>query len=490
MSFQKIFGFILLISMAFVCETRSQSWNGVYSDGNVVLALEQLDESVEGYFIAADKSEYHVSFIYMDRGLAGILGSYNAFIPYNTENIMLGLTPFDKNNQPMWDKTYQYELAYVSDLDGNTAEEESYEYSWNPIHRFGTDFYPSYVLATSTMTNETIYEPDDTQYSFYGDLNGYFGVSISGLAPGTNVTVVIEGQPLVKQSVYEVTINQPGVSEIYPILEYDFDGLKNIIQAQPINLKYSVYINGEYEGEKLEIVWARSVNDAITWAMDHHGNDFIMDFIFAAYVNENEPNLDVILGKALDEGIVQSWIGYQGSEEDVIQQIFALWYYFQKQGFRYSSITTQSGSDERSAGQVVRFIKDALKTTQANCIDGTVLFASFLYKIGIDVSIVLVPGHAYLAFSGNEEGTRKYALETTMMGDLKLKRTAKQNALYRAMENQDNSIQQSWNSFLGALNSGTENYFNEALPGIESQNPQYLEINIQEARAKKIRPIK
>ena len=490
MSLKQVFGFLMVISITFTSELHAQSWDGVYSDGNVILALEASDESVQGFFISEDKSEYEISFTYMDSGIAGILGSYNAFIPYNTENIMLSVTPFDKNNQAIWDQTYEYELKFISDLDGSTPEEEYYEYSWNPIHRFGTDFYPSYVLATSTMTNETTYEPENTQYSFYGDLNGYFGVSINGLAPGTGVSVVVEGQPFVKQSVYEVTINQPGVSEIYPIIEYDFEGLKNIIQAQPINLKYSVYINGEYAGEKLEIVWARSVNDAITWAQDHHGADFIMDFIFAAYVNENEPSLDPILGKALDEGIVQSWIGYQGSEEDVIKQIFALWYHFQKEGFRYSSITTQSGSDEKSSGQVVRFIKDALLTTQANCIDGTVLFASFLYKIGIDVSIVLVPGHAYLAFSGNEEGTLKYALETTMMGHLNLEHTDKQNVLYQAMDGHDDSIQQSYNSFLGALNEGTENYISKARPGIDRQDPQYLEINIREARQRKIRPIK
>lgn len=292
----------------------------------------------------------------------------------------------------------------------------------------------------------------------------------------------MDGSPFIKESGYEVTITQSGVNEIYPVLEYDFNALKDIIQAQPINLRYTIYVDGEYEGEQMEIVWARSVNDAVTWAMDHHGNNFSMNFIFAAYVNENEPNLDPILGQILDKGIVDSWIGYQGTEDEVFQQVFALWYHFQKKGFRYSSITTQSGSDELSAGQVVRFIKDALVSSQANCIDGTVLFASFLYKIGIDVSIVLVPGHAYLAFASDEQCETKYALETTMMGQLNLKRAPEQNVLYNSLGTQSKEIEQSWNSFLGALNAGTENYYNEALPGIEEGNPRYLELDVKTAR--------
>lgn len=184
MNLRNTFGLMTLFYVISVIGLHAQTWDGVYSDGNVYLALQEDGDNINGHFIAADKSEYEVKFVYMERGIAGILGGYNAFIPYNTENLKLGLTPFDKNNKPMWDKTYQYELVYVSDLDGNPpGEEEVYEYSWHPIHRFGTDFYPSYALATSTMTNETAYDADGSDYSYYGDLNGYFGVSIEGLAP-------------------------------------------------------------------------------------------------------------------------------------------------------------------------------------------------------------------------------------------------------------------------------------------------------------------
>ena len=163
---------------------------------------------------------------------------------------------------------------------------------------------------------------------------------------------------------------------------------------------------------------------------------------------------------------------------------------FKKQGFRYSNITTQSGSDDRSFGQVVRFVKDALNTTQANCIDGTVLFASFLYKIGLKVSIVLVPGHAYLAFGLDEEGSRMMALETTMMGDLNIEHSDAQQGLYQAKQGMQDDLQKSWSSFLGALEAGTNDYKENVLPGIQNGDPKYMEIDIATARKNKIRPIK
>ena len=164
---------------------------------------------------------------------------------------------------------------------------------------------------------------------------------------------------------------------------------------------------------------------------------------------------------------------------------------FPKQGFKYSTISQQSGTDARSGGQTVRFVSDALKTTQANCIDGTVLFASFLYKIGLDVSIVLVPGHAYLAVDLDKEGNKVLALETTLMGETNLGATNEQASAYAAQQGWSPDVQKSWNTFYVATSAGSKDYMTNALPNIQQGNdPRYMEIDIGEARRGKIRPIK
>src|SRR6185503_5020189 len=66
--------------------------------------------------------------------------------------------------------------------------------------------------------------------------------------------------------------------------------------------------------------------------------------------------------------------------------------------------------------QHVRMIDESINNAQANCVDGSVLLASLLRKIGIEPMLVMVPGHCYLAFHLDEEGKEVAALETTLLG--------------------------------------------------------------------------
>jgi hypothetical protein len=60
--------------------------------------------------------------------------------------------------------------------------------------------------------------------------------------------------------------------------------------------------------------------------------------------------------------------------------------------------------------------RESLFDKQANCIDGTVLFASLLEGISMRPAIVLVPGHAFVAWeTWTSSGEWRY-LETTMIG--------------------------------------------------------------------------
>ena len=99
-----------------------------------------------------------------------------------------------------------------------------------------------------------------------------------------------------------------------------------------------------------------------------------------------------------------------------------IWNYFANKGTRYSDITGSSNFSEKINSQYIRFFEQVIDNNQANCIDGTCMLASFYKKIGLDVNIILVPGHAFLAVAGtkrDKEGLplKLYYLETTMMGE-------------------------------------------------------------------------
>ena len=82
---------------------------------------------------------------------------------------------------------------------------------------------------------------------------------------------------------------------------------------------------------------------------------------------------------------------------------------------RYSDITTTAAESESVYCQHVRLLDETINNNQANCVDGSVLFASVLRKVGIEAYLVMVPRHCYLAFALDEKGEKIVALETTLM---------------------------------------------------------------------------
>jgi hypothetical protein len=171
-------------------------------------------------------------------------------------------------------------------------------------------------------------------------------------------------------------------------------------------------------------------------------------------------------------------MGYQGSPQDVIHKVFAVWNVMQRQGLRYSSITTPSGESRSVMSQHVRFLDEAVQNSQANCADGTVLFASILYKLGIYPVLVKVPGRMFLGFYTDSQRQQVSFLETTMLGEPGLN-SIQREWTFKTVDGYLSS--ESYRQFVNALNEGQAK-FQQAAPQFEAKNPAYLLIDIQAAR--------
>ena len=69
----------------------------------------------------------------------------------------------------------------------------------------------------------------------------------------------------------------------------------------------------------------------------------------------------------------------------------------------------------------VRLIGDSTREGQANCVDGSVLFASIFRKIGLDAYLVLLPHHMMVAVSTEaSEDSPVIPLETTLLAEASL----------------------------------------------------------------------
>lgn len=175
--------------------------------------------------------------------------------------------------------------------------------------------------------------------------------------------------------------------------------------------------------QRLKTISMRSINECPLGYVDDKMKFHDTGEFFAAYVNEEHPQIDKLLREALDARLVNRFLGYQGDtsqSENVDKQVYALWNVLQKRNFKYSSTTNSSLSSNVVYTQRVRTLDDALESSQINCVDGSVLLASLLKAININPILVRIPGHMFVGYYTDKTHTDMNFLETTMIGDVNL----------------------------------------------------------------------
>jgi hypothetical protein len=144
----------------------------------------------------------------------------------------------------------------------------------------------------------------------------------------------------------------------------------------------------------------------------------------AAWVTPRCPEIERLLRQAAEHHPERRLIGYQGASTlsqgaDIVREqaraIFAVLKAEAK--LTYVNSTLSLGAEAGQIVQRIRLPAQALATAgSANCIDGTVLFASLLELAALDPLIVLVPGHAFVGWRIWANVDRYEFLETTLIG--------------------------------------------------------------------------
>jgi hypothetical protein len=322
-----------------------------------------------------------------------------------------------------------------------------------------------------------------------GEEQGIVGASVEGAPDGSEVELVVHGNDLFRESRVKGYAEDWEPLNIHPKISWDYGKLASVRQIVPLDITMELFIDGKSLGEKTVTAALRSVNDCLYGVVESGDDGEYSDYswLFAAYVNEDHPWVDQTLKEALDTGIVSSFDGYQSnSPEQVLRQVFSIWNVMQRRGFRYSSITSTAGASNSAHSQHVRLFEDSINAAQANCVDGSVLLAALLRKIGIECSLVLIPGHMFLAFSLDED--TQLGLETTMMGDANLPAIDdKRLRSFLKFDPAEPAKDESWNTFEAAIDTGTE-----ALKEAEKKSEDdsdYQIIEIDAARQLGILPI-
>ena len=344
--------------------------------------------------------------------------------------------------------------------------------------------FPSFIISMATFNLEKV----KASPNYIGEPLGQVGCTVTSPQDDCPFTVEISSPKFIRHSLIEGRLPKAGEKyNIYPKLDYDYDALYSVIEPEPETISVKLTLAGEEVGTQQKTVEVRSIQDCLFAFKHDNGKITPYEFEFAAYVNENHPLIDRILKRALDLKLVNQFDGYQEGAAGVYEQAFAVWNVLQRQGIKYSSITTPSVESEKVFSQHVRSLEDSIANTQANCVDGSVMFASVFRKIGLKTFLVVIPGHCFMGIVQDEAAKKVLIIETTLIGSVDLKKLSLDRGINSLASGRKNNL--SWTSFQQATQYGAKE-FQEAILKIQSHTPGYYLIDIDKCRSLGIQPLK
>ena len=290
------------------------------------------------------------------------------------------------------------------------------------VDQLGGNLFPSAILSVAT-TNTQVIPPMSGEY--VGNPKSCVAIKLKSGHANTVVRIELAETPFYARSVSTFVLPKERTEYIiYPDILWRYNALRDNEQAEPISVVANVEVDGKDLGQKVRTFSVRSINECLLGfnkqLPDGRTRYVSTRLFYAAYVNEENPLIDKVLREALNTRIVRRFLGYQSTPEMVDKHVYALWYVLQKRNFKYSSVSYSSLSSNVVYAQRVRTFEDALNSSQINCVDGSVLFASLLRAINITPVLVQMPGHMFVGYYTDSAKKNLTFLETTMIGDVDL----------------------------------------------------------------------
>ena len=176
--------------------------------------------------------------------------------------------------------------------------------------------------------------------------------------------------------------------------------------------------NGLHSVEGAFLSSGHLYNDVIAYLYGNGTYVYLADKVDSGYFNKNIGHgiygfwLDnthaSFIGKSVNFALQLNYQRNIAAEQ--VEAIYNALKYYYKTTYINSPVSYPEGT------QRIRLPKDALALASANCIDGVVLMASALENISLNPFIVLIPGHAFLAWETWNGSNVIEAVETTMLG--------------------------------------------------------------------------
>jgi hypothetical protein len=130
------------------------------------------------------------------------------------------------------------------------------------------------------------------------------------------------------------------------------------------------------------------------------GYGFKYASFIASWVTPHDLKLEAVLGRAAsyvpDHRLpgYENWKNAEQQEQETYREARAIFIALKRLGLSYVQSSDTFGGN-KSLSERVRKPRVSLVQTSANCIDAAVMYASLFENLGMEPTVVIVPGHAY-----------------------------------------------------------------------------------------------
>jgi hypothetical protein len=151
------------------------------------------------------------------------------------------------------------------------------------------------------------------------------------------------------------------------------------------------------------------------------GKGFKNASFIASWVTPHDRQVEAVLGRAKrftpDRRLpgYENWKSAAQQEQETYREARAIFTALQRMGLSYVKSSATLG-DHKGVSERIRMPRVSLAQSSANCIDAAVMYASLFENLGMDASIVVVPGHAYAGVRVAEGSSKFLLIDVALTG--------------------------------------------------------------------------
>lgn len=309
-----------------------------------------------------------------------------------------------------------------------------------------------------------------------GQGSGLLRIRIGDVRMPHDIRLTVSTPGLRRPTVIEARIS--GDILLRPKLDWDTEALLELRNPRRQTVQVSVTARGMKPLERALELNVHPLDEALYFVRE--GDTRIdLGWAFAAWVDPQDPVVDRLLDLAAINAVeVAALPRDRKARLDLVRR---LWIALERHGLRYADEGAGLSQGPVIYSQRVRLLSNTWNERIANCLDGSVLIASALERLGIGSFLVLVPGHAFVGFYVEEGRRDAEFLETTLLGF----RRPRDPGTETAAQIRQRAVP----GFEAARRAGRARY-RLAAPKLDGRHrPDYALIDISTARAYGIMPL-